>query len=238
VTTLAAAGLGVAFFLSVAVAARADPVAEAKRRPLGHDDVSYTFSAAPFVASFTPPAPGTYRLPPIDTVGDHPLVGADGRATTLFEVIGSRIAVVSFIYGSCAEATGCPMSTAVLHALNATLAKDAGDVALVTVSFDPERDTPARLAEMQATRVKGSTWRFVGGRDDASLAALLGDFGQTVSKLYWEDGTWTGVYRHVLKVYLLDRDRRVRNVYSTGFLSAELVRADIATLKMESVVRR
>lgn len=215
-----------------AVGAAEEPAA---KKPLGHDAVNYTFTVAPFSPAFEVPAPGTYELPPIDDVSDHPVVDSGGKATTLFDVIGDRLAVVSFIYASCAEATGCPMSTAVLHRLDAELAADAGltkDIALVTVSFDPERDTPARLAEMEEHRAQGSSWRFVTSKEPA-LSRLLDDFGQTVSKLYYDDGSWAGVYRHVLKVYLLDRDRKVRNVYSVGFLHPELVRNDLLTLRAE-----
>lgn len=205
------------------------------RRPLGHADVSYTFAVGAFAPAYTPPAPGSYELPPIDTVGDYPLVDASGAATTLASVIGDRLAVVSFIYATCGEATGCPMATAVLHRLDRTLAADAtlaGEVALVTISFDPARDTPVRLEEMQKQRSAGSSWQFVTARDEAALAPLLDDFGQSISRLYWPDGTWTGVYRHVLKVFLLDRGRRVRNVYSVGFLNPELVAGDLKTLQM------
>ena len=45
---------------------------------------------------------------------------------------------------------------------------------------------------------------------------MLDDFGQPVAKLRYEDGTWTGLFRHVLKVFLLDEQNRVRNIYSTG----------------------
>jgi cytochrome c peroxidase len=34
----------------------------------------------------------------------------------------------------------------------------------------------------------------------------------------------------VLKVFLVDGERRVRNVYSTGFLRADVILADVETL--------
>lgn len=208
---------------------------ETGRRPLGHDDVEYTYGVGAFAPAYEPPAPGTYELPPIDTVSDHPMLDADGRATTLAAEIGDRIAVVSFIYGSCVEVAGCPLSTASLHRIDRLLADDRDlgrDVVLVTISFDPERDTPARLAAMRVGHAPQSDWRFLTTRDEAQLAPLLADFGQTVSKLRWDDGTWTGVFRHVLKVFLLDRERRVRNVYSAGFLHPALVLNDVRTVRM------
>ncbi len=215
--------------------ARAVDSLPAARPPIGHDDANYTFAVGVFAPDYAVPAPGSYELPPIDTISDHPLVDADGRATTLAEVLRGRLAVVSFIYATCAEATGCPMSTAVLRTLDRSLAAakpPAEDVALVTISFDPERDTPARLVEMQKLRSPGSTWQFLTTGGEAALAPLLDDFGQQIAKLRYPDGAWTGVFRHVLKVYLLDRERRVRNVYSVGFLNPELVLADLETLRL------
>ena len=58
-------------------------------------------------------------------------------------------------------------------------------------------------------------------------------FGQPVGKLRFADGQWTGLFRHVLKVFLLDADNRVRNIYSVGLLDAELVLNDVRTLLMQ-----
>ena len=209
--------------------------------PLGHDVTNYTFAIGGFAPEYEVPAPGSYELPPIDSVTDHPLVDAEGRATTLRSVLGGRLAVVSFIYATCGEATGCPMSTEVLRRLDrklSTLKTLSDDVALVTISFDPERDTSERLIEMQKLRSPDSRWQFFSTKDEAALAPLLDDFGQQVSKLRYPDGTWTGVFRHVLKVYLIDGERRVRNVYSVGFLNPELVLADLETLRLEEVAAR
>ena len=71
-------------------------------------------------------------------------------------------------------------------------------------------------------------------RSDAELQPLLADFDQPVAKLRFEDGTWTGLFRHVLKVFLLDGQHRVRNVYSVGFFNPALVLNDVRTLLLES----
>src|SRR5262249_22189799 len=157
---------------------------------------------------------------------DHPLLGSDGQRTTLYALTGDRIAIVAFIYTSCVEATGCPVSTGVLHQLDREIGGDATlarRVRLVTISFDPERDTPPRAARQ---RLAGggqldeprTDWAFATARDEAELAPLLDDFGQPVARLRFADGSWTGLYRHVLKLFLIDAQHQVRNVYSTGFL--------------------
>ncbi len=192
-----------------------------------------TFGVGPFAPEYTPPAPGTYALPVIATVGDHPLLDSDGRPTTLFAVKGDRLAVVAFVYTTCTEPNGCPLSFAVLHRLDRDLAADpalASRVRLLAVSFDPERDTPARMAIVRRFHAPRSDWRFLTTRDETTLGPLLADFGQPVAKLRDADGAWTGLFRHVLKVFLLDERNAIRNVYSTGLLDPALVLNDLRTL--------
>src|SRR5262249_13192625 len=103
-------------------------------------ELSYTYEPGAFTPDYEPPAPGSYALPVIDTIEAHPLLDVDGRPTTLFAVKGDRFAIVAFVYTTCVEAAGCPVSLAVLHRLDAELAADPGltrRVALITVSFDP-----------------------------------------------------------------------------------------------------
>ena len=116
-------------------------------------------------------------------------------------------------------------------ATDQTLARRAR---LVTISFDPERDTPARIAAVRRLHDPRSDWRFATTRDDRELAPLLADFDQPVAKLRDRDGNWTGTFRHVLKVFLLDAHHQVRNVYSTAFLNPALVVNDLRTLVLES----
>jgi cytochrome c peroxidase len=185
-----------------------------------------------FRAEYVPPAAGSYRLPVIQRVGDHPLLEGRGRPTSLFDLKGRRLAVVAFIYTACTDAGGCPLSQATLLSIDRALGSDAElrrQAMLITVSFDPARDTPERLSRTRDLYAPRSDWRFVTS-PDGSLQSMLDDFGQPVAKLRLEDGSWSGLYRHVLKVFLLDRDNAVRNIYSTGFLDRDLVLNDLRTL--------
>ena len=65
--------------------------------------------------SFIPPAPGTYSLPAIDTVGDHQLLDSSGKSVSLLGLATGKVAVVSFMYTSCADVGGCPLAAAVLQ---------------------------------------------------------------------------------------------------------------------------
>jgi hypothetical protein len=65
------------------------------------------------------------------------------------------------------------------------------------------------------------------------LQPVLDGYGQYVVHEYDDHGRPTGGYYHVLKVFLIDPDRKVRNIYSTGFLYPELIINDIKTLILE-----
>jgi cytochrome oxidase Cu insertion factor (SCO1/SenC/PrrC family) len=230
--TRGCAGLALIALTASAVAG-AEVGAQPAVRP---DDLAYVYGIGRFAPEYAPPKPGTYALPPIDDVADHPLVGSDGRPTTLYALTRDRVAVVAFVYTSCAEATGCPVSTGVLHQLDGEVAAEPAlrrRVRLVTLSFDPARDTPARLASARALHEPRTDWAFATAPDEALLGPLLMDFGQPVARLRFDDGRWTGLYRHVLKVFLVDRRHRVRNVYSTGFLHPELILNDVRTVLLE-----
>ena len=227
--------------LVFAAAAAAGAGDDPRLRTVDPAELTYTYAVGSFAPEYTPPAPGSYALPPIASVTDHTLLDADGRPTTLFALTRGRLAVVAFVYTTCIEATGCPLSLAVLHRLDRAIAADAEltrRVVLLTISFDPERDTPARMAVMRSFHAPAGDWCFATTRDEAELRPLLADFDQPVAKLRFEDGAWTGLFRHVLKVFLLDGQSQVRNVYSVGLLDATLVLTDLRTLLLESAAHR
>ena len=222
--------------LSLYGVARAEPAAPERLEHVDRSTLSETYAPGVFEPEYTPPPPGSYALPVIRRLADHPLLDVDGRPTTLFELTRDRLAVVAFIYTACAEAVGCPMSHAVLHGLDRALADDpalAKRVTLVTLSFDPDRDTPERMAAQRRLHEPRTDWSFATTRGGVELQALLDDFDQSVAKLRYEDGTWSGLFRHVLKVFLLDGRHRVRAIYSTGFLNQALVLNDLKTLAAE-----
>ena len=226
----------VALLCLFAPGARAVETSQPAHPPVGANDTGYTYTVGPFTTEYEPPPAGSYTLPVIERVADHALLDSGGGATGLAGLKSGRLAVVAFVYTTCAEAAGCPLAGAIMQRLDRKLADDpalAGQVRLLTISFDPERDTPERMATVRRAFAPKTDWAFLTTRDEAQLAPILADFGQPVAKLYYEDGTWTGLYRHVLKVFLLDEQNRVRNIYSTGLMSPELVMNDLRTLAGE-----
>lgn len=224
--------------LALFLLAAACPAAAQSARPrIDPGDTAYTYTVGPFVPEYEPPAPGSYTLPVIERVQDHALLDSNGRPASLAALKQDRIAVVAFVYTTCSEAAGCPLAEAIMQRLDRRLADDpalARRVRLLTISFDPERDTPARMATVRDAFAPKTDWAFLTTTGDAQLTPLLDDFGQPIAKLNYEDGTWTGLFRHVLKMFVLDEQNRVRNIYSTGLLNPDLVMNDVRTLAADA----
>jgi cytochrome oxidase Cu insertion factor (SCO1/SenC/PrrC family) len=184
-------------------------------------------------ALFELPAVGSYELPPIQRVQEHWLLDPRRERAPVLGLAPGELAVVSFVYRSCSAAAGCPLALAVLRNANAAVAEDpalAPRVRFVSVSFDPQRDTPERMAELEASLAPRAPWRFLTAAGAAELAPVLADYGQDVAAEVDEHGAESGILRHVLKVFLVDSTGAVRNVYSAGFLSAEILLLDLRTL--------
>jgi cytochrome oxidase Cu insertion factor (SCO1/SenC/PrrC family) len=180
------------------------------------------------------PEAGSYELPVIDRVGAHELLDDSGVRAPVLGLEEGECAVVSFVYGGCPDATGCPLLLATLRRVDRALQQRddlSGRVQLVSVSFDPARDTPERMKMLRTHMRPQGRWRFLTAENQAQLEPVLADFGQdAVALVSIEDGSDTGLIRHVAKVFLLDPQGGIRNVYSTGFLDDEILLLDIETL--------
>jgi len=182
------------------------------------------------------PAPGSYELPAITRVADASLLDEAGAPAPLLGLAPGQLAFVSFVYTHCADGGGCPLALATLQRLDRAVAADPelrGRVRLVTVSFDPARDTPAVMRALREQLRPAGDWRFRTAAGAGAIAPVLAAFGQDALPLVDAGGRATGVLRHLLKVFLVDADGAVRNIYSTDFLSAELLAGDARTLLLE-----
>jgi len=183
------------------------------------------------------PEVGSYELPVIDRVSRHELLSDAGKRVPVLDLDPAQCAVVSFVYASCSDAGGCPLVLASLRWVDRAIAERsnlANRVQLVTVSFDPVRDTPEQMTMLRNHLKPRGDWRFLTAESDAQLRPVLDDFGQDALQLVAaEDGRSLGVIRHIAKVFLLDSKLGIRNIYNTSFLDPEILLRDIETLLLE-----
>ena len=185
-------------------------------------------------------APGTYVLPPIKRAADAMPLDEAGRPVSLSELYDGRITVLAFIYTRCADV--CPLASTRMADLQSLASADpelAGALRLVSLSFDPEHDTPERMAEYAAAfRAPEATseWVFLTAPDAAAMAPVLAAYDQPVSRKAGPDDGF-GPFSHLLRVFLVDPDGEIRNIYSADFLDPRLVMNDAKTLLMEFTPR-
>jgi protein SCO1/2 len=106
----------------------------------------------------------TYEIP------DLKLVRESGKGVTLrAEIDDGRPVYVNFIFTTCT--TICPLSSQVFSQLQQKLGDDRSKVHLVSISIDPEMDTPERLRAYAARFHAGKGWSHYTGSYEASIAA-------------------------------------------------------------------
>lgn len=184
------------------------------------------------------PEPGTYTLPVLKPAADGAVLDGDGKPVRLHHLAEGRITILSFIYTRCTDPRACLRASGVLKQLQQlTLAEPAlaTNVLLLTLSFDPTHDTPevmSRYGNVFNRKQGGADWLFLTTENRDQLAPLLDRYGQQVDRA--RPGSATGPYNHPLRVYLIDGQKRIRNIYSYGLLDPRLVMTDARTLLMEA----
>jgi protein SCO1/2 len=136
-----------------------------------------------------------------------------------------KVVLLDFFYASCPDI--CPVVTAKMGTLQRRL-KQQGvlgrDVVLLSASFDPERDTPEALRRYaKMVRAEPGGWLFLRGAD-AEISRVVQGFD------VWVKPSSDGSFDHSMRIYLIDRDGRIREIYNYTFFSVEQVLLDIRSL--------
>ena len=152
------------------------------------------------------PAP----LPPppvLGTVPDFRLVDQSG-APFAPERLAGRVWIADFVFTRCPDV--CPRMTERLVKVQRTLGER---VNLVSVSVDPEYDTPERLAAFaRANGAESPRWHFLTGDSRHVQQAVLRGFNVAFSRESEDIATLT----HGVHVVLVDGRGRIRGYYDSN----------------------
>lgn len=151
------------------------------------------------------------ELEVLGQVPDVALADQTGAAVRTADLAG-RVLVASFIFTRCP--TVCPVSSRKMKRLGERLAGEA-PVLLVSVSVDPEHDTPAVLRDYAARYgADPARWRFLTGEAGAVRRAVEEGFKLGVERRgAAADGTPDIV--HDLHFVLVDKRLRIRGYYDS-----------------------
>lgn len=158
---------------------------------------------------------------------DFNMQNVDGSTVTLADTNG-KVRLFYFYFTNCPDV--CPPTTYRLSEVQKLL-QDKGmfgtDASIVSISFDPERDT---LEEIKTWSEKYnadySGWYFLRGKEE-DVAKMMPELGSSVFKD--EDGNFT----HLNVITLVDQDGNIRKYYNANDLetaSPENIAKDVARL--------
>jgi protein SCO1/2 len=144
---------------------------------------------------------------------DFTLTDQNGNAVRLSSFLGQVVAI-DFIYTRCPLPDVCPRLSANFARLQKRF---AGKIALLSITLDPQHDTPQVLAEYAARwRADFHTWQFLTGSED-DIRKVAGHFGV----VFWAE---EGAITHTSSTAILDRTGKLAAlVEGSSFTSQQLI---------------
>jgi protein SCO1/2 len=170
-----------------------------------------------------PPKPPT--LEPGEPVPDFAVTMQDGQTLRLSELRG-KVVVITFIYTRCPVPNFCPLmdkNFAELARWVEAVPARAEEVRLLSISFDPEHDTPEALAAHAKLRgAKPPVWRFAVASHE-ELRKVAGPLGLSYAPTGNE-------IIHGLATAVIDRQGRLARLLEGNSWKPEDLRQGVAGL--------
>lgn len=101
-------------------------------------------------------------------VPDVKLLDADGAGMSLRSRLDDKPVILNFIFTSCGAI--CPVMSSTFSQVQTALGRERDAVRMVSISIDPEHDTPAALKNYAKKYAAGPQWQMLTGSLDNSIA--------------------------------------------------------------------
>ena len=164
-------------------------------------------------------------LPKIAPAPEFALISQDGAPVRLADYRG-KVVAVTFIFTLCADT--CPVLTPMMSFVQDQLGEDFGEkIAFVSITVDPERDTPEVLKEYaQAFGANLAGWSFLTGAPDA-IREVTRRYGVFAAK------NANGGVDHTFLTSIIDQRGILRVKYLGVRFDQEEFRRDLISLLQE-----
>jgi protein SCO1 len=164
-------------------------------------------------------------LPKIAPAPEFTLTSQEGMPVSLADLRG-KVVAVTFIYTLCTDT--CPVLTPMMSFVQDRLGPDFGTkIAFVSITVDPERDTPAVLKEYaEAFGANPAGWAFVTGAPE-TIREVTRRYGVFAEK------TADGDVDHSFLTSIVDRRGILRVQYLGARFDPEEFRRDLLSLVKE-----
>jgi protein SCO1/2 len=182
-----------------------------------------------WAAVFAAGRPDASRLAVIRPAPDFALTDQDGKALDSADLRG-KVVLVSFVFTTCNGT--CPATThrmcTVADALHEQGLLKGGRVQLVSITLDPDRDTPAALRRyMRLYDIDPAHWCFLTG-PPRQVEKVIADWGM------WARPAAQGQLDHPSRIFLVDPRGRVREIYNLEVFKPAWVLEDVRLLLQEA----
>lgn len=160
---------------------------------------------------------------PTELVPDMALWNQDGKVITKRDLLG-RPFVLNFVFTSCRNAKMCPAATRCMKQLGDALDKSDSEVRLVTISFDPEVDSPGTLrAYADGYGIDGRRHLFLTG-DEGQIRDLMRQYGILTAE---SDGTIV----HNAATLVVSAEGRIVRRFEGATFDAEQILQSLSSLR-------
>lgn len=174
--------------------------------------MALVIAAAIGLASLTSNGPRDDELETLFPVPAFELTDQDGHAFGTSQLQG-RVWVASFLFTSCSQA--CPTLSGQLANLRRRTAHHGDRFEVISITVDPETDTPARLREYRDRFGDPGQWTLLTGAPDDVNATMERAFFQPAATRTEISAAPGFDILHGTGVILVDRDGRARALFPT-----------------------
>jgi protein SCO1/2 len=156
-------------------------------------------------------------------IPDFRLTNQTGQRIALSQFSG-KVVAITFIYTSCPLPEYCFRLSNNFGRLNKRFAERMGrDLILLSMTFDPEHDTPKVLAKYaNAWKADAKSWHFLTG-DLTEVKAVCRNFGLN----FWQD---EGLLTHSLHTVVVDRQGKLAANFEGNEFTAQQLGDFVATV--------
>lgn len=155
----------------------------------------------------------SYSVPPVT------LVNQDGKKVDLQELLlrSKKPVLLDFVYATCT--TICPILSVGFSNFQKELGKEAGNVALVSISIDPDNDTPPVMKEYLKRYRARPGWDFLTGKREDIIAVMKAFDSYVVNKMNHYpvtilrgpgEASWVRIYGLLGTADLMEEYRKVK----------------------------
>jgi protein SCO1/2 len=137
------------------------------------------------------------KIPIGQKMASFSLIDQTGKTVSLSDFAG-KLVVVDFIYTRCPLPDVCPR----LSATFSSVSKKLPDVEFLSITVDPQFDTPEVLSEYARRWQAGESWRFLTGTAE-QIQEVAGLFGL----IYWPE---EGSISHTVATVVIGRDGTIK----------------------------